>query len=114
MCILIETREDLYNRIDQRVASMFEKGWIEEVERLERTSWQTFLKKKKLIGYDDILEYLEGGKAGRANGCTIDSIAQKTRHYAKRQITFGNQLFGQLENAFFKPLIRPVHVFSLT
>ena len=41
---------------------MLEAGWIDEVARLQNTAWEPFLKKKKLIGYDDILEYLEGSK----------------------------------------------------
>ena len=41
---------------------MLNAGWIAEVARLQGTSWEPFLKKKKLIGYDDILKYLEGSK----------------------------------------------------
>ncbi len=90
-------RDDLYARINQRTGSMLENGWITEVERLQHTAWEPFLKKKKLIGYDDILEYLDAGKVQREREQLIEVIAQKTRNYAKRQITFGNQLFGQLE-----------------
>lgn len=99
---LTRQRQDLYTRIDQRVKIMFDAGWIEEVERLQGTAWESFLKKKKLIGYDDILEYLEGNKKERQLNALIDLIAQKTRNYAKRQITLGNQLFGQLENVLFQ------------
>ncbi len=95
-------RQDLYSRIDQRVKLMLDAGWIDEVERLKGTDWESFLKKKKLIGYDDILEYLEGEKKERQMNELIDLIAQKTRNYAKRQITLGNQLFGQLENVLFQ------------
>ena len=99
---LTRQRPDLYSRIDQRVRIMLNEGWIPEVERLQGTSWETFLKKKKLIGYDDILEYLEGEKKELQLNALTDSIAQKTRNYAKRQITLGNQLFNQLENVLFQ------------
>lgn len=103
-CFVYVTRQrsDLYSRIDQRVRLMLDEGWIDEVERLKDTAWETFLKKKKLIGYDDILEYLEGEKKERQLDTLVNGIAQKTRNYAKRQITFGNQLFGQLENVLFQ------------
>jgi len=90
-------RDDLYARINQRTGLMLENGWIEEVERLQHTAWEPFLKKKKLIGYDDILEYLDAGKAKSDREQLIDAISQKTRNYAKRQVTFANQLFAQLE-----------------
>ena len=90
-------RTDLYERINTRTAQMLQKGWLEEVERLKHTSWEPFLKKKKFIGYDDILEYLDGRKAEDDYKQLVDLIARKTRNYAKRQITFGNQLYEQLE-----------------
>lgn len=92
-------REDLYARINTRAEIMLNSGWLDEVARLQDTDWGPFLKKKKLIGYDDILKYLEGDKTKSEYEELIDQITRKTRNYAKRQITFGNQLFEHLEKA---------------
>ena len=57
-------------------------------------SRRAFLKRKKLIGYDDIFSYLEGVLSKEL---LIKTIAQKTRHYAKRQMTFWRMLERSLE-----------------
>ncbi len=95
---LTRNKDDLYQRIDLRTDLMMKEGWLQEVEQLRNTSWEPFLKKKKIIGYDDILEYLENKNTGKLEPL-IQTIAQKTRNYAKRQITFGNQLFKDLQKA---------------
>lgn len=91
-------RSDLYNRINERALLMLRNGWLQEVARLQNTQWESFLKSKKLIGYDDILEYLEKEKK-EDQLILAQHIAQKTRNYAKRQETFGNKLYQQLEKA---------------
>lgn len=93
---LIRDRHDLYERINKRANSMVQQGWLSEVARLQHTQWEPFLKTKKLIGYDDILEYL--ANPSDENQCKLlEQVAKKTRNYAKRQITFGKQLYEQLE-----------------
>jgi tRNA dimethylallyltransferase len=95
---LTRNRKSLYDRINQRVIAMMEKGWIDEVAALKGTDWEPFLKEKKLIGYDDILNYLDSPQQNVST--LIDTIARKTRNYAKRQITFWNMLEKKL-----KPMI---------
>ena len=63
---------------------MINSGWIEEVKNLS-SEWRQFLNKKKLIGYDDIINYLENNLDKNA---LISTIQKKTRNYAKRQMTF--------------------------
>ncbi|OGB83078.1 tRNA (adenosine(37)-N6)-dimethylallyltransferase MiaA [candidate division TM6 bacterium RIFCSPHIGHO2_12_FULL_32_22] len=82
--ILTREREKLYKRIDERVIEMINSGWIDEVKNLS-SSWRNFLKKKKLIGYDDIINYLENNLDKNE---LISTIQKKTRNYAKRQMTF--------------------------
>ena len=84
-------RNSLYERINERVSQMLEQGWIDETKKV-RSGWQSFLKKKKLIGYDDILYYLEGSQTKEAYETLVTTIAKKTRNYAKRQITFWRML----------------------
>jgi tRNA dimethylallyltransferase len=101
---LNRNRQDLYERINKRTRLMMKAGWLEEVGRLQKTDWEPFLKKKKLIGYDDILKYLEGTKTKPEYDELIDHIALKTRKYAKRQITFGNRLYANLEKTLLESL----------
>lgn len=89
-------RADLYQRIDDRVIAMIDAGWIEEVESLRGTAWESFLKTKKIIGYDIILEYLDQ-KIDRNALCAI--IQKKTRNYAKQQIIFWKSFKRQLTDA---------------
>lgn len=99
VCFVYLTRDkqELYQRINLRTLQMLGHGWIDEVRLLKNTPWETFLKKKKLIGYDDILNYLDSDQSEQDKEQLIEIIAQKTRNYAKRQITFGNQLYKELE-----------------
>lgn len=86
---LTRPRENLYSRINERTKKMLQNGWIQEVENL-KAEWGPFLKRKKLIGYDVILKALEQQDEDR--DALIELIAQKTRHYAKRQMTFWRML----------------------
>jgi len=74
-------REELYERINQRVEAMFEKGVIEEV----RASGATSATASQMIGLREIGELLEGRMS--LLQC-IAEIQQATRRYAKRQLTW--------------------------
>ncbi|MBF0236962.1 MAG: hypothetical protein HQM12_04590 [SAR324 cluster bacterium] len=77
-------RETLYERINQRTLLMMDAGWIEEVEfLLERYSPE--LKPLKAIGYLQIAQYLSGKLTRDA---MVEQIQQKTRNFAKRQVTW--------------------------
>lgn len=89
-------RSDLYNRINKRTASMLKQGWIDEVRPLIGTKWRQFLLQKKLIGYDDIIGYIENPGSMTLQQLT-DVVAQKTRNYAKRQICFGKLLVKEID-----------------
>jgi len=82
---LTRERDELYERINKRVDSMLQAGWVEEVERLLATGYASGLKPFSSIGYRDILLYLSGA-LGYAE--MVTRIKQETRHYAKRQITW--------------------------
>lgn len=90
-------RSDLYNRINRRIYSMIDDGWILEINKLLNTAWEEFLLRKKLIGYDDLIRYLHGGDTSpQALQDTIAILQQKTRNYAKRQITFAKMIQKKL------------------
>lgn len=83
--ILARDRKEMYERIERRVDKMFEDGWVDEVVKLKECGYAAYLREKAPIGYVEILNYLDGR-------CTIEelksSIKQKTRNFAKKQITW--------------------------
>lgn len=89
-------KTDLYTRINNRVISMIQEGWIDEVKNILSTEWEDFLLQKKLIGYDDLILFLKNDPFAHTQEKTIALIQQKTRHYAKRQGTFWRTLTKKL------------------
>ena len=84
---LYQDREKLYDKINKRVDKMVEDGLLEEA--------QCLLKKVNLenqclkaIGYKELLPYFNGEKDLKS---CLDVLKQRTRNYAKRQLTFFNQ-----------------------
>ncbi len=78
---LFRDRNELYERINQRVEMMFERGAIEEV----RTAGEISQTASQMIGLREIRELLAGKKS--IPQC-IAEIQQATRRYAKRQLTW--------------------------
>jgi tRNA dimethylallyltransferase len=74
-------REELYQRINQRVEAMFEQGVIEEV----RAAGVMGTTASQMIGFREIRELLDG-KISLLQ--CIAEIQQATRRYAKRQLTW--------------------------
>jgi tRNA dimethylallyltransferase len=74
-------REELYQRINQRVETMFALGVIEDVRAAAVTSATA----SQMIGLREIRELLAGKKS--LPQC-IAEIQQATRRYAKRQLTW--------------------------
>lgn len=83
--ILYRNREEMYERIEQRVDKMFEDGWVEEVEQLKKKSYSAHLREKAPIGYVEIMDYLDG-MCGKDELKSL--IKQKTRNFARKQLTW--------------------------
>lgn len=84
LCICFDApREKLYDRINQRVETMITSGWIKECQDLLVNGID--FSKIKDIGYQEIAKYLQGLLSLEE---TKDIIKQKTRNYAKRQLTW--------------------------
>jgi tRNA dimethylallyltransferase len=76
-------REELYARINSRVAGMFKQGAVEEVKTLLKLNLSQTA--KAVIGIGEIKGYLDGYyDLAEAE----QRIAQNSRHYAKRQLTW--------------------------
>lgn len=83
--VLNRDRNVLYNRINLRVDLMFEAGLVEEVERLHNKGYSKDLVSMKGIGYKEILDVFDGLTDMES---AKNLIKQKSRNYAKRQITW--------------------------
>lgn len=78
-------REVVYDRINARVESMLDRGWMAEVETLLKQGYGPADPGFQAIGYRDIVTYLHDGM-GRED--LVKSIQAQTRHFAKRQWTW--------------------------
>ena len=94
-----ETAE-LNNRINTRVIEMMKNGWVQEAENLLGTVWHDFIKHKKIIGYNEIFDFLAGSKDEQSYNTMIELISNKTRQYAKRQRTFWRKLEREINHAY--------------
>ena len=82
---LMAERPVLYDRINQRVDMMFEKGLVTEVEKLLAEDVNAMSPPMQAIGYKEVVNYLNG-EYGLEECKRL--VKQNTRHFAKRQITW--------------------------
>ncbi len=87
--ILNREREELYNRINQRIDIMMHDGLLQEVESV--------LPYRKLpvmntVGYQEFFDYFDDNTD---LGTCVELVKRNSRRYAKRQLTW----FRRLENA---------------
>lgn len=80
-------KSELYDRINQRIDIMMHEGWLEEAKQLIGTPWESFIQEKKLIGYNELLNFINNQHQEDLESVLM-AIKQRTRHYAKRQFTF--------------------------
>ena len=79
-------REELYDRINQRVDIMMKEGLLDEVKSLRP---HNHLKSLQTVGYSELFHFLNGENTLEF---AVEKIKQHSRNYAKRQITwFKNQ-----------------------
>ncbi len=82
-------RDFLYNRINQRVDTMLQKGLVQECREVYdsgglKTAHQA-------IGFKELIPYFKGECS--LEEC-VDKIKLESRHYAKRQLTWFRKLNG--------------------
>ena len=75
-------REELYERINERVDIMVAKGLLEEVKGLYDYKGHQAL---QTVGYKEIFDYMDGQYDWEE---AIRLLKRNTRHYAKRQMTW--------------------------
>lgn len=95
---LTRDRQELYQRINERVSSMLEEGWLDEVRSVIDSPWKQFIKQKKLIGYNELVDVLENDPHAKdITSDVVSAIRQRTRNYAKRQSTYWRMLTSLYE-----------------
>jgi tRNA dimethylallyltransferase len=95
---LYRPREELYRRINERCAAMFDRGLPEEVQKLYEAGYTPRDPGLRAIGYREF--FVEDPPASgvfrlsRDIAGVRDLVAMNCRRYAKRQITFFSSLPG--------------------
>jgi tRNA dimethylallyltransferase len=87
--VLDWARDELHHRIDDRVDRMFEKGLVDEVQRLLDQFGMLSKTAIQAVGYREVLQYLDGKWTIDQ---TIEHTKTRTRQFAKRQLTWFRSL----------------------
>ena len=82
---LNRSREELYNRINNRVDLMIEEGLLQEAEKFYEYRQLNTL---NTVGYKELYEFIAGRWSFEF---AVNMIKQDSRRYAKRQLTWFNR-----------------------
>jgi len=75
-------REELYERINQRVLTMMDEGFLQEAERLYS---KRHLNALNTVGYKELFQYIDGEYSIDE---AITRIQGRTREYCRKQLTW--------------------------
>jgi tRNA dimethylallyltransferase len=96
---LYRDRNQLYERIDQRIDEMFELGFIDEVKFLLKKGYSIDNSPLTAIGYNEVIGFIEGKMDFQE--CVL-KIKKRTREFVRRQANW------------FKPLDPRIKWFDVT
>ncbi|RAK11202.1 tRNA dimethylallyltransferase [Halanaerobium saccharolyticum] len=82
---LIRSRENLYQRINNRVELMMESGLLDEVKFLLNNFDNLSDTAQQALGYKELISYLKGETSLEK---AVYEIKKRSRHFAKRQLTW--------------------------
>lgn len=91
---LTRSKEELDQRIENRVDLMFREGIIQETELLIENGLESNRSATQAIGYRQVIDYLKGNHSLQE---TIQIVKQRTRAYAKRQRTWFQRQLDSVE-----------------
>jgi len=95
---LTRPREELYARVDARIESMFEAGFVDEVRRLLEKGYSPELPSMSGIGYRECVGVVKG---------------QLTEEQAKVQIRRATRVFVRRQANWFKPTDESIRWFTV-
>lgn len=81
----------LYDRVAGRVRRMLEQGWDVEVERLLQCGVSPSCPAFQAIGYRELARHVCGEQTLEE---AVEATIRRTRHYAKRQMTWFRRMAG--------------------
>lgn len=96
---LTRPKEDLHERIDQRIDAMLEAGLVDEVRTLLAAGYDRTYPAMSGLGYRQIIAWLEGETSYEA---AIETLRSETRDFARRQ------------KVWFRKYNRDAHWFDMT
>ena len=94
IAVLNWPRETLYERINERVEDMLERGWLEEARKLKQLDPPPGRHVMQAAGYQQLFEYIDGDLDWEE---TVEEIKQEHRQLAKRQLTWFRSLDAPVE-----------------
>lgn len=112
---LMRPREELYERIDQRVVQMVEDGLVAETQRLMDAGYAPILPAMTSLGYREMSAYLRGEMSLVA---AIERVQLETHRFVRHQMTSLRKMTevewfdlgeGQSELAIFERVERFLH-----
>ncbi len=110
--LIIENREILYKRINQRVDEMIKSELLKEMKELLKKGYNEKSPGMNTVGYKELFPYFEEKK--NLEEC-IQEIKKNTRNYAKRQFTWYRKidfdLTLQSSNINFSIILRKIREF---
>ncbi len=83
--LLEREREDLYERLEQRVEELLDAGWLGEARSLQAAGVPSGAPGLTGLGYDVLFKHLQGALS---LDDAVGTIQQRHRNYAKRQLTW--------------------------
>ncbi|QAR32887.1 tRNA (adenosine(37)-N6)-dimethylallyltransferase MiaA [Geovibrio thiophilus] len=92
--LITDERERMYARINERVVRMYEAGWTGEVEDLLLKGYNENMQSFKAIGYRETAALVKGEADFES---VVSAVQQKTRNFAKRQVTWFGHMDGLTE-----------------
>lgn len=87
--IVFLDRENSQERIEQRIQSMLESGYVAEVQGILDAGWAPDLKPLKSFAYRHLVEHCN---VGLSLDEAVRRTGRDTRHYAKKQRTWARNL----------------------
>ena len=97
-------REELYQRVNDRVDEMVNNGLLDEVKYL-RDKYQLSITASQAIGYKEIIQFLNNELSLDA---AIELIKKRTRNYVKRQLTFFRHQFECINIKTIEDILKEV------
>ena len=73
---LVRSRAELYKRIDDRISTMMDAGWLDEVRALMAKGYSSDLPSISAIGYRQLISHLDGK-------ITLDEAVKQIKHITR-------------------------------